>query len=145
MEAEYNINQAEVDFAKGEHVDSSLQTSDESTSKRRSKKRKVDVEQMAEVMYKASKMIADEFANSTKVMAAEFANSTKLLIAAETDIMEKKEKLLEELSKISNIGVIQKFKAAKKIADSENLMVLFFGASAEEKKLLVEGILNGEI
>ncbi|KAK1371418.1 hypothetical protein POM88_037510 [Heracleum sosnowskyi] len=100
---------------------------------------------MAEVMYNASKMIAAEFTNSTKMLTAEFASSTKLLIAAEMDRLEKKEKLMEELSKISNIDVIQKFKAAKKITDSNNLMVLFFGASDEEKKQLVDAILAGEI
>lgn len=65
-------------------------------------------------MYNASKMIAAEFANSTKIMAVKFASSTKLLIAAEMDRLEKKEKLMEELSKISGIDIIQTFKAAKK-------------------------------
>ncbi|KAK1389812.1 hypothetical protein POM88_017990 [Heracleum sosnowskyi] len=145
VEAEVNIDREEGAFTEGGPDDSSLQNSGESTSKRSSKKRKVDVDQMAEVMYNASKMIAAEFANSTKMMAAEFASSTKLLIAAETDRLEKKEKLMEELSKISSIDIIQKFKAAKKIADSENLMVLFFGASDGEKKQLVDAILAGEI
>ncbi|KAK1388752.1 hypothetical protein POM88_016930 [Heracleum sosnowskyi] len=144
-EAEENIIREEGAFAEGGHDDSSLQNSGESISKRSSKKRKVDVDQMAEVMYNASKMIATEFANSTKMMAAEFASSTKLLIAAETDRLEKKEKIMEELSKISNIDVIQKFKVAKKIADIKNLMVLFFGASYGEKKQLVDAILAGEI
>ncbi|KAK1387478.1 hypothetical protein POM88_015656 [Heracleum sosnowskyi] len=146
VEAEVNIDREEGAFAEGGPDDSSLQNSGESTSKRSSKKRKVDVDQMDEVMYNASKMIAAEFANSTKMMAAEFASSTKLLIAAETDRLEKKKKkLMEELSKISSIDIIQKFKAAKKIADSENLMVLFFGASDGEKKQLVDAILAGEI
>ncbi|XP_017225252.1 uncharacterized protein At2g29880-like [Daucus carota subsp. sativus] len=143
MEAEENINLEEA--AQGKNDDSSMQASDESTSRRSSKRKKFDAEQMAEVMYNASKMIAAEFANSTKVMAAEFASSTKLLIAAETDRLEKKEKLMDELSKISDIDVVQRFKAAKKIADSENLMVLFFGASDAEKKQLVDAILAGEI
>ena len=52
---------------------------------------------------------------------------------------------MDELSKISDIDVVQRFKAAKKIADSENLMVLFFGASDAEKKQLVDSILAGEI
>ena len=80
---------------------------------------------MAEVMYNASKMIAAELGNSTKVMAAEFASSTKLLIAAATDRLEKKEKLMDVLSKISNIDVEQKFKAVKKIVHIENLMMFF--------------------
>ena len=143
METEENINLEEA--AQGKNDDSSMQASDESTSRRSSKRKKFDAEQMAEVMYNASKMIAAEFANSTKMMAAEFASSTKLLIAAETDRLEKKEKLMDELSKISDIDVVQRFKAAKKIADSENLMVLFFGASDAEKKQLVDAILAGEI
>ncbi|KAK1385667.1 hypothetical protein POM88_023402 [Heracleum sosnowskyi] len=145
IETEENIIREEGAFIEGGHDDSSLSNSGDSTFKRSSKKRKVDVDQMAEVMYNASKMIATEFANSTKMMEIEFASSTKLLIAAETDRLEKKEKLMEELSKISNIDVIQKFKAAKKMADNENLMVLFFGASDEEKKQLVDAILAGEI
>ncbi|KAL8158463.1 hypothetical protein AgCh_002951 [Apium graveolens] len=100
---------------------------------------------MIEAMYNASKLIAAEFTSSTKVIAAEFASSTRLLIAAESQKLEKKEKLKEELSKISDIDVVKKFKVAKKIADSENLMVLFFGASDEEKKKLVDAIFSGEI
>ncbi|KAK1378341.1 hypothetical protein POM88_025085 [Heracleum sosnowskyi] len=90
VEAEENINREEGAFAEGGQDDSSLQNSGESTSKRSSKKRKVDVDQMAELMYNASEMITAEFANLTKIMAAEFASSTKLLIAAETDRLEKK-------------------------------------------------------
>lgn len=145
IEAVENLNREEAAFPEGGHDDSSMQNSDESTSKRSSKKKRVDIDQMAEVMYNASKMIAAEFANSTKMMAAEFASSTKLLIAAETDRLEKKEKLMKEFSKISTIDVIQKFKAVKRIADSENLMVLFFGASDAEKQQLVDAILVGEI
>ncbi|KAK1386873.1 hypothetical protein POM88_015051 [Heracleum sosnowskyi] len=129
IEEEENIIREEGAFAEGGHDDSSLQNSGESTSKRSSKNRNLDVYQMAEVMYNASKMIEAEFANSTKMMVAEFASSTKLLIAAETDRLKKKEKLMQELLKISGIDVIQKFKAAKKIAHNKNLMVLFFGAS----------------
>ena len=40
---------------------------------------------------------------------------------------------------------MQKFKIAKKITDSENLMVLFFGASDVKKKQLVDVILASEI
>ncbi|KAL8098071.1 hypothetical protein AgCh_031003 [Apium graveolens] len=123
MEAEENVNLEEAAVAQGGNDESSMQASDESSSKRSSKRKKVDVEQMAKMMYNAFKTITAEFAISTKVMAAEFASSTKLLVAAETDRLEKKEKLRDELSKISDIDVVQRFKAAKKITDSENLMV----------------------
>ncbi|KAL1826225.1 hypothetical protein DCAR_0205378 [Daucus carota subsp. sativus] len=122
-----------------------MQASDESISKRSSKREKFDAEQMVEVMYNAPKMIAAEFANSAKVVAAEFASSAMLLIAVETDRLEKKKKIMNELAKISNIDVVQRFNTAKKIADSENLMVLFFGASDAEKKQLVIAMLAGEI
>ena len=89
---------------------------------------------LLEAVYAASDRIANQF-----------KASTRLPIAAEEDMMLKKKQLNEEISKIPGLEVLQKLQIAKKIAKDEDLMILFFAASAEEKSVFVKAILDNEI
>ncbi|KAK1390311.1 hypothetical protein POM88_018489 [Heracleum sosnowskyi] len=103
-------------------------------SQQAKKEKKGKVDSLLEAVYAASDRIANQF-----------EASTKLLIAAEEDILLKKKQLNEELSKIPNLKVLQKLQVAKRIANDEDLMILFFAAPAEEKIVFVNAIIDNEI
>ncbi|KAL1824868.1 hypothetical protein ACET3Z_011646 [Daucus carota] len=98
------------------------------------KRKRGNADALLEAVYAASDRLANQF-----------ETSTKLLITAEEDMREKKKQLNQELSKISELEVLQKLQVAKRIANDEDLMILFFEAPAAEKTVLVNAILNKEI